>query len=151
MKSRWSCWYSSEYAAQAARFRCASGELIAEPERDLALRRSRRVGTVHEVVRHRQREVAANRPGSGVRRVGRPHRRPDDHDRALALEHERERRSGGDELNELPEERFLAMLGVVAVSEVAVDREETRGADVETAGLEATQDLAREKDRKSVV
>ena len=40
-----------------------------------------------------------------------------DRDRALALEHERERRRRGDEVDELAEERLLAVLGVVLLGE----------------------------------
>ncbi len=101
-------------ASQYARFARAcsvspSDELIGgEPEPDLALGRLRRVGAVHEVVRHREREVAADRPRRRVDGVRGAHRRPDDRDRRLALEHERERRRRGDELDELAEERLLA-------------------------------------------
>ena len=35
---------------------------VGEPQRDLALGQLRRIGAVHQVVRHRQREIAANRP-----------------------------------------------------------------------------------------
>src|SRR4051794_10283317 len=69
-----------------------SGELIGgEPERDLALGGLRRVGAVDEVVRHRHREVAADRPRLGVRRVRRADRLAHRRDRTLALDHERPR------------------------------------------------------------
>src|SRR5947208_1863614 len=59
----WSCWYSSLRESQYARL--TSDEVIVrEPEPDLARRRLRRVGAVHQVVGHREREVAADRPGS---------------------------------------------------------------------------------------
>ena len=93
-------WYSSlRTASQAARLCSTSRQtrLIGEPERDLARGRLRRVGAVHEVVRHREREVAADRARRRVGRVRRAHRRAHDRDRALALEHERERRRRGDE------------------------------------------------------
>ena len=52
-------------------------------------------------------------PGAASAGFGRAHRRPHDRDRRLALEHERERRRRGDELDELAEERLLRVLGVV--------------------------------------
>ena len=66
-------------------------------------------------------------------------------DRALALEHERERRPGGDEVDELAEERLRLVLGVVLFRERAVDRQQARGAQPEAAALEARDDLARER------
>src|SRR5207248_8940917 len=62
----------------------------------------------------------------------------------LPLEHEREGRCRRDEVDELPEERLLAMLGVVLLGERAVDREQPRLADLEPAALEAGEDLAGE-------
>src|SRR5581483_188562 len=122
----------------------SSRQPIGEPQRDLALCRLRRVGPVDEVVRHREREVAAQRPRLGVGRVRRADRLSRGRDRAFALEHERERRAGGDEVDELAEERLLAMLGVVRLAELARRANETRGAQHEPAALEPRDDLAGE-------
>src|SRR5205807_7227515 len=100
--------YSVFAFVQAATLRSTLDELIAgEPERDLALGRLRRVGAVHEVVRHRHREVAANGPRLGVGGVRRADRLAHCRDGALALDDERPRRPRGDELDELAEERLL--------------------------------------------
>ena len=118
-------------------------QLIREPELDLALRRLRRVRPVHEVVGHRQREVAADRPGRATRpgwsspsSCGRPGSptRPRARARASAR---------GDELDELAEERLLRVLGVVLARRArgrrgrAAPRASTR-----PAPLEAREDLA---------
>src|SRR6187431_3238563 len=150
MNASFSRWYSSAHASQLARFARAwsvspSDELIrAEPEPDLALGRLGRVGAVDEVVRHREREVAADRPRSGVGRIRRAHRRPDHADRGLALDDEGQRRRRGDELDQLAEERLLAVLGVVLLRERAVDEHELRAAQREAASLEPAEDLAGE-------
>ena len=81
-------------------------------------------------------------PGAESRGVRRAHRGADDGDRALALEHERERRRRGDELDELAEERLLGVLGVVLLGQPAVDGEQPGGTHGEAAGLEAAEDLA---------
>ena len=63
-------------------------------------------------------------PGVGVRGIRRADRLPHRRDRALALDHERPRRRGGDEVDELAEERLLAVLGVVLLAELLADAEE---------------------------
>ena len=65
-------------------------------------------------------------------------------DRALALEHERERRPRGDEVDELAEERLLRVLGVVRLAELARRSDEPGGAQLQAAALEAREDLAGE-------
>src|SRR5437588_5592965 len=121
-----------------------SGELIAEPERDLARCRLGRVGAVHEVVRHRHREIPANRARlrvGGVRRADRlAHRR----DRSLALDHERPRRPRGAERDELAEERLLLVLGVMRLAQIAARGEELAREHGEAAALDARQDVAGE-------
>src|SRR3954452_2621309 len=122
-----------------------SDKTVGKPERDLARRRLGGVRSVHEVVRHRRREVAANRPRLRIRRVRPADRLPRRRDDALAFEHERERRPRGDELDELAEERLLPVLGVVLLREVAVDLQQACGPQPEAALLEATEDLTRER------
>src|SRR5579859_2146008 len=121
-----------------------SGELIAEPERDLARRRLGRIGAVHEVVGHRHREVAADRPRLGVGRVRRADRLAERRDGTRALDDERPGRAGADELDELAEERLLLVLGVMALAERAVGGEELAGADGQPARLDAAEDLGGE-------
>ena len=100
---------------------------------------------MHEVVRHREREVAADRSRGGFGRVRRAHRRPHDLDRALALEDERERRPGRDELDELAEERLLDVLGVVAARRArGRPGRASRPRTIEPPPLEAREDLAGE-------
>ena len=116
---------ASVYSA-FARVQASTVGSVTEPERDLALRRLRRVGAVHEVVGHRGGEVAADRPRRGVRGIGRADRRPHRRDRAFALDDERPRRARGDELDELAEERLLAVLGVVLLPQLAAGGDELR-------------------------
>src|SRR4051794_1016144 len=89
--SRCQLWYSSESASQRSRLIAPSADVIAEPEGHLALGGLGRVRAVYEIVRHREREVAADRARRGGGRVGAAHRRAYDRDRTLALEDERER------------------------------------------------------------
>ena len=62
---------------------------------------------------------AAQRARVGVGGVRRADRLAARRDRALALEHERERRARGDEVDELAEERLLLVLGVVRLADLA--------------------------------
>jgi len=77
---------------------------------------------VHEVVRHRESEVASDRPGCGVGRIRRADRRPQRRDRPLPLDDEGQRRPRGDEVDQLAEERLLAMLRVVLFAEARSTR-----------------------------
>ena len=88
--------------------------------------------------------VAAQRAGVGVGRVRGADRLARSRDRPLALEHERERRPRGDEVDELAEERLLAVLGVVRLAELARGDDEAGGAQPKPAPLEARDDLAGE-------
>src|SRR5262245_31033644 len=92
--------------------------LLREEQGGLALAGLGRVRAVHHVLADLDREVAADRPGSGFERV-----RGADHlaggaDGVLALEDERDDRAGGDELDELAEERLALVLGVVLLGEL---------------------------------
>ena len=62
-------------------------------------------------------------------------------DRALALDDERPRRRGGDERDELAEERLLAVLGVVLLAELRVDAEELAADDGEATPLDPGENL----------
>src|SRR4051812_23210631 len=135
--------FVSVHCATFAATRSASAELIGgEPERDLAFGRLRRVGAVDEVVRHRAREIAANRARLRVGRIRRTDRLAHRRDRAFALDDERPRRARGDEFDELAEEGLLAVLSVVLFTEVAADRQQLPAADDEAAVLDPLQDLA---------
>src|SRR6266545_3832323 len=118
--------------------------IVREPERDLARRRLGRVGTVHEVVGHRARQVAANRARLGIGGIRRADRLAKRRDRALAFDDERQRRPGGDELDELTEKRLLIVFRVMGLPQLAIDVDQLAGAQRETAALDARQDLAGE-------
>ena len=62
--------------------------------------------------------------------------------RVLSLQHEGQRRAGGDEAHELAEERLLRVLGVVPLGKLSIDVEQLRRANHEAASLEAPDDLA---------
>ena len=59
-------------------------------------------------------EVAPDRAGRGVGRIGRAHHRADARDRVLTADGEGEDRAGRDERDEVAEERLALVLGVVA-------------------------------------
>ena len=80
---------------------------------------SGRVRAVHEVERDLDREVAADRTGRSLERIGRADHLSRRCDRALSLEHHRDQRTARDELDQLAEERLLGVLGVVALGELA--------------------------------
>src|SRR2546423_4074659 len=137
--------------AQSAAFLAASlDQSIREPEPDLALGGFRRVGAVHEVVGHRERELAAQRAGARLRGVRRPDRLAARCDRGLALQHEGQRRARGDEVDELTEERLLLVLRVVRLTELAARDEQSCRTQREAAPLEAREDLTGEVAREGV-
>src|ERR1700722_3670721 len=124
-------------SVQSARFFAASSDQpIGEPDPDLALGRLGRVGAVDEVVRHRQREGATDGAGCGVGGIRRADRDAARGDRSLALEHERKSRAGGDEVDELAEERLRAVLRVVRLTELTRCEHEPCRADLQAAALE---------------
>ena len=61
-------------------------------------------------------EVTADRAGLGFDRVGRADQLTGGLDGLDALEHDRDERAAGDELDELAEERALGVLGVVLMA-----------------------------------
>src|SRR2546421_1293340 len=139
--------YSAFARVQLATF-CAtysgnSDELIVcKPQVDLALRRLRRIGTVDEVVRHCERQVAADRARICVRGIRRADRLAQRRDCALPFDDERERGAGSDELDELPEERFLLVLVVVPFGEIARHANQLARVQRAAATLDAREDLA---------
>ena len=117
---------------------------VGEEERELALRARPRVGAVDEVVRHRGREIAADRARRRVGRVRRAHQSCARGDRILARGRRAQHGPGGDEVDELAEEGLARVLGVVLSRELRDDRQEPRAAQLEAAALEARHDLAGE-------
>ena len=97
---------------------------------------------MHEVVRHRERQVAADRPRGSVDGVRGADGRPRHLTASSPSSTRAERRARRDEAHELAEERLLRMLGVVPFGEVAIDVEQLRRANDEAAPLEAPDDLA---------
>ena len=96
-----------------------SDEPIGEPERDLALGRLGRVRPVDEVVRHRERELAAQRAGVGVGRIGRADRLAAV---AIAPSPSSTNASVGPEVmksTSSPKNGFSRVLGVVRLAELA--------------------------------
>ena len=61
---------------------------------------------------------------------------------SFALEHHRDDRAGGDEVDELAEERPLGVLGVVALGQLAGDGHVAQRDDLQALALEAGDDLA---------
>ena len=66
-----------------------------------------------------------------------------------ALEHHRHDRPGGDEVDQLAEERALGVLGVVTFGELAVDRHAAQRDDLQALSLEAGDDLTGQPARES--
>src|ERR1700685_556085 len=102
----------------------------------------RRVRAVHHVAADLSGEIAADRAGGGLQRIGRADRLPRGPDRVRALEHHREDRARGYEVDELTEERALCALGVVALRQLAIDRRVTQRDDPQALALEAGDYLA---------
>ena len=96
-----------------------SGAQLREEEGRLARRRLVGVRAVDHVLADLEREVAADRARRGLERVGRADDLARGDDGLVALEDHGDQRAGGDELDELAEERLALVLGVVLLGEVA--------------------------------
>ena len=68
-----------------------------------------RVGAVDQVGLDLEAEVAADRAGRRLDRVGRADHLPRGRDRLVALEHQRDQRAAGDEVDEVAEERACSL------------------------------------------
>src|SRR5258708_1351532 len=123
---------------------------LAEEQGGLARGRLRRVRAVHHVGAHLDREVAANRAGGRLQGVGRADQLPRRPDGVGALEHHRQDRARGDEVDELPEERPLGVLAVVLPGKPPPDRHVAKGDDLQPLALEAGDDLAAERTGEGV-
>src|SRR3712207_2652650 len=115
---------------------------LREEQRDLAGGGLVGVRAVDDVVLHLEAEVAADRAGGGLHRVGGAGQRAERLDRARALDDEREQRAAGDELHQRAEERLLAVLAVVLLGDVAVPGAQLGGDEAQALGLQARDRLA---------
>src|SRR5918992_4073323 len=118
-----------------------SGEL-GEEQPGLAPGRLGRVGAVDEVRLDLQPEVAADRARGRLERVGGADHLARRGHGLVALEHERHQRAAGNEVDEVSEERLLAVLGVVLLGQLAIDAHVLHGDDREPLALEPADDLA---------
>src|SRR4051812_48511270 len=120
-----------------------SGEL-GEPDPDLPLGRLVGVGAVDHVEGHLEGEVAADRAGSGLDRVGGANQLARRLHRFGALEHHRHQGAAGDEGDELAEEGLVGVLGVVVVGDLLAGAHRLQGGDPQALALEAGDHLAGE-------
>ena len=74
-----------------------------------------------EVLVHDVGEVAADRAGGGLDRVGDAHHRAPRLDGVRALDHRGHERAAGDEVDEVTEERLVGVLAVVGLGGGAVE------------------------------
>src|SRR6185312_5217994 len=109
-----------------------------------------RVRAVDHVLADLECVVAADRTGRGRGRVRRADRLARGLHRLVALEHGGDERAGGDELDELAEERALLVLGVVGLGRLARELLLLQRDDCEALALEASEDLARQAAREGV-
>ena len=86
----------------------------------------------------------ADRPGGASTGFGRPHQRAPAGDRVLARDRRDHDGARGDEVDELAEERLVAVFAVVLLGGLARDREQLHLLDREALGLDAAKDLADE-------
>ena len=105
---------------------------------------SSRVGAVHEVLADLERVVAAHAAGRGLDRVGDAHEAARAGDGVRALDDQRDERPTGDELDELAEERALAVLAVVLLGGLAVERAQLHRDQRQALLLQPGDDLAGE-------
>src|SRR4051794_14927206 len=106
---------STRWCTTSARRRCSrSGPSEArEPQADLAGRGLLGIGPVDEVLAVGQRQVAADRPGSGLASVGRAVEFAHDRDGLIALEDDGDQRAGRHEIAQRRVPRLLDMIGIV--------------------------------------
>src|SRR3954468_7381677 len=122
-------------AASISRRGAVSAE-IWEEELDLPRSRLGRVGAVHEVLGHHGGEIAADRSGCALDRVGHAHQRAHRLDRSVTLRNQGDKRTAGDEVDEVTEERLGAVLPVVLFGDSAVERALLQRDDLEALALE---------------
>ncbi len=100
---------------------------------------------MNDVLRQLERKISPDRAGCGIERIGLAHHLADGRHRARALERQRDDRTGGDEVDQLAEERALAVLGVVRLCGGAVELHEAHAAKAEAAALEAADDFGHQR------
>src|SRR5699024_540139 len=116
---------------------------VREPDGDLALSGLRGVGTVDDVLADGQGEVAADGARGGLGHwVGATGELAPCVDGALALDDAGDQRCGGDELDELTEERLVSVLLVVLLCGLAVSDAEVKRGKLEALALDACDDFA---------
>src|SRR5512144_2437823 len=113
-----------------------------EEQRHLARSRLRRVAAVHHVLPDVQGVVAAHRTRRGLDRIGHPHEPADRVDRAGPLDDQGDERPGGDEVDELAEERLVRVLGVVPLGDAPIQRAQLERDEREALALQPGDDLA---------
>ena len=134
----------------ARRGPAAGSAQLPEEQRRLARRRLRRIRPVHHVLTRLDRKVPADRARRRLQRIRRPDHLPRRPHRIDALQHHRHQRARGDEVHELPEERPLRVLGVVALGQLPLDRHVAQRHDAQPLALEARDDLARQRASEGV-
>src|SRR4051794_4782882 len=137
-------------SARTASLRGSGPAELGEEERRLARGRLVGVRAVDHVLADLQREIAADRAGSGLERV-----RGADHltrglDGLVALEDQRDERARGDEVDKLTEERLALVLGVVLPGRRLVQRRVRQRDDAQPLALEAGEDLAGQPARQRI-
>ena len=120
------------------------GSALREPDPDLALGGLRRVGAVHEIEGDLGAELAPDRAGVRLRRIGGADHLARRLDCVRPLEHHRDQLTASDELDELTEERLVGVLLVVDVGDVLIGPHQLEGDEAEPLALEAGDDLASE-------
>src|SRR5262249_17973017 len=115
-----------------------------EEECDLARSRLRTVASVNEIFRELDCEIAANRAGSRLTRVRRPHQRAHDLVGVGTLDDHRDQRRSRDESDEIAEERLAVVLRVVLFGRGLVELAELEGDDAQLLALEPGDNLADE-------
>src|ERR687898_118612 len=117
---------------------------LREEQADLAPGGLRRIRAVDQVRLHLEAEVAADRSRCSFDRVRDSDHLPGGGHGLVALEHHRDQRPTGDEIYELAKEGPLAVLRVVPLGELPLDRHVLHRDDREALALEARDDLAGE-------
>src|SRR3954453_15051110 len=125
-------------------FRYSPSRELGKPDPDLALGRLVGVGAVDHVEGHLEREVAADRTGGGLDRVGRADQLAGRLHGFRSFQDHRHQGAAGDEGDELAEEGLLGVLGVVLVGDLLACAHRLQGGDPQPLALEAGDHLAAE-------
>src|SRR5450759_2261715 len=99
---------------------------------------------MHQVLADLERVVTPQRSRVRLHRVGHPHQPTHPVDRPGTLDHDRDQRSGGDEVDQLAEERLLGLLGVVLLGRGPVQRAQLQRHQRQTLALQPGDHLAGE-------